>query len=172
MEFELWYLIAVPLLFAAGWYLRGYDARQRNEENKDLPDNYFRGLSLLLSNEPDKAIDAFIEVVKIDPETIELHHALGNLFCKRGEFDRAIRIHTHLINRADLPDQDRLRALSELANDYLKAGIYDKAIDCLERLSKNDEYRLDALRSLLRIRCTEHDWEVILYPFFFITFLQ
>ena len=125
MEFELWYLIAVPLLFAAGWYLRGYDARQRNEENKDLPDNYFRGLSLLLSNEPDKAIDAFIEVVKIDPETIELHHALGNLFCKRGEFDRAIRIHTHLINRADLPDQDRLRAL----------------------------------RSLLRIRCTEHDWE-------------
>ena len=80
MEFELWYLIAVPLLFAAGWYLRGYDARQRNEENKDLPDNYFRGLSLLLSNEPDKAIDAFIEVVKIDPETIELHHALGNLF--------------------------------------------------------------------------------------------
>ena len=159
MEFELWYLIAVPLLFAAGWYLRGYDARQRNEENKDLPDNYFRGLSLLLSNEPDKAIDAFIEVVKIDPETIELHHALGNLFCKRGEFDRAIRIHTHLINRADLPDQDRLRALSELANDYLKAGIYDKAIDCLERLSKNDEYRLDALRSLLRIRCTEHDWE-------------
>lgn len=56
MEFELWYLIAVPLLFAAGWYLRGYDARQRNEENKDLPDNYFRGLSLLLSNEPDKAL--------------------------------------------------------------------------------------------------------------------
>ena len=158
MEFELWYLVAVPLLFAAGWYLRGYDAKQRRKETENLPDNYFRGLSLLLSNEPDKAIDAFIEVVKIDPETIELHHALGNLFCKRGEFDRAIRIHTHLINRADLPDEDRLRALSELANDYLKAGIYDKAIECFERLSKNGAYRLDARRSLLRIRCTEHDW--------------
>ncbi|MDL2059131.1 lipopolysaccharide assembly protein LapB [Mesosutterella sp. AGMB02718] len=158
MELELWYLIIVPVLFAAGWFLRGFDARQRQEENKDLPDNYFRGLSLLLSNEPDKAIDAFIEVAKVDSETVELHHALGNLFCRRGEFERAIRIHTHLINRADLSDEDRLRALSELALDYLKAGIYDKAIECYEKLSGSPSYHLEALRQLLKIRCTEHDW--------------
>ena len=158
MELELWYLIIVPLLFGAGWFLRGFDAKQRQQEAKDLPDNYFRGLTLLLSNEPDKAIDAFIEVVKVDPETVELHHALGNLFCRRGEFERAIRIHTHLISRADLGEEDRLRALSELALDYLKAGIYDKAIECYEKLSESHEYHLEALRALLKIRCTEHDW--------------
>lgn len=159
MELELWYLIIVPVLFGAGWFLRGFDAKQRQQENRELPDNYFRGLTFLLSNEPDKAIDAFIEVAKVDPETVELHHALGNLFCRRGEFERAIRIHTHLISRADLGDADRLRALSELALDYLKAGIYDKAIECYGKLSENPEYHLNALRSLLKIRCTEHDWE-------------
>ena len=144
MELELWYLVIVPLLFGAGWFLRGFDTKQRQQEAKDLPDNYFRGLTFLLSNEPDKAIDAFIEVARVDPETAELHHALGNLFCRRGEFERAIRIHTHLISRADLDEADRLRALSELALDYLKAGIYDKAIECYEKLSESREYHLEA----------------------------
>ena len=158
MNLELWYLIAVPLLFSAGWILRGFDARQRKQEQQDLPDNYFKGLSLLLSNQPDQAIDAFIAVARVDSETIELHHALGNLFRKRGEFDRAIRIHSYLIHRADLTDKDRLRALSELAEDYLKAGIYDKATECYLRLSQTPEYAHEALVALLQIRCTEHDW--------------
>ena len=121
MELELWYLIAVPALFVAGWWLRGLDQRQRDNERR--PETYYKGINLLLNEQPDKAIDAFIEVVKLDPETIELHHALGNLFCRRGEFDRAIRIHNHLLNRADLPAQERSLALFELANDYLKAGL-------------------------------------------------
>ena len=107
-----------------------------------------------------KQLDAFIEVVKLDPETIELHHALGNLFSRRGEFDRAVRIHNHLLNREreDLPSHERSLALFELGNDYLKAGIYDRAEESFQRLLKEPEYRLDAMRSLLKIYCTEKEW--------------
>lgn len=156
MEFELWYLIVVPLLFIAGWWFRGLDQGQREQEQR--PGTYYKGINLLLNDQPDKAIDAFIEVVKLDPETIELHHALGNLFSRRGEFDRAVRIHNHLLNREDLPSHERSLALFELGNDYLKAGIYDRAEESFQRLLKEPEYRLDAMRSLLKIYCTEKEW--------------
>ena len=156
MEFELWYLIVVPLLFIAGWWFRGLDQRQREQEQR--PGTYYKGINLLLNDQPDKAIDSFIEVVKLDPETIELHHALGNLFSRRGEFDRAVRIHNHLLNREDLPSHERSLALFELGNDYLKAGIYDRAEESFQRLLKEPEYRLDAMRSLLKIYCTEKEW--------------
>lgn len=156
MEFELWYLIVVPLLFIAGWWFRGLDQRQREQEQR--PGTYYKGINLLLNDQPDKAIDAFIEVVKLDPETIELHHALGNLFSRRGEFDRAVRIHNHLLNREDLPSHERSLALFELGSDYLKAGIYDRAEESFQRLLKEPEYRLDAMRSLLKIYCTEKEW--------------
>lgn len=156
MEFELWYLIVVPLLFIAGWWFRGLDQRQREQEQR--PGTYYKGINLLLNDQPDKAIDAFIEVVKLDPETIELHHALGNLFSRRGEFDRAVRIHNHLLNREDLPSHERSLALFELGNDYLKAGIYDRAEESFQRLLQEPEYRLDAMRSLLKIYCTEKEW--------------
>lgn len=156
MEFELWYLIVVPLLFIAGWWFRGLDQRQREQEQR--PGTYYKGINLLLNDQPDKAIDAFIEVVKLDPETIELHHALGNLFSRRGEFDRAVRIHNHLLNREDLPSHERSLALFELGNDYLKAGIYDRAEESFQRLLKEPEYRLDAMRALLKIYCTEKEW--------------
>ena len=157
MEFELWYLIVVPVLFVAGWWFRGLDQRQREKEHE--PATYYKGINLLLNDQPDKAIDAFIEVVRLDPETIELHHALGNLFSRRGEFDRAVRIHNHLLNREDLPEHERSLALFELGNDYLKAGIYDRAEDSFQRLLKEPEYHLDALRALLKIYCTEKEWE-------------
>ncbi len=156
MEFQLWYLIVVPLLFIAGWWFRGLDQRQREQEQR--PGTYYKGINLLLNDQPDKAIDTFIEVVKLDPETIELHHALGNLFSRRGEFDRAVRIHNHLLNREDLPSHERSLALFELGNDYLKAGIYDRAEESFQRLLKEPEYRLDAMRSLLKIYCTEKEW--------------
>jgi len=127
MEFELWYLVLLPLVFAAGWFGRGFESKARATDNAALPRSYFRGLNLLLNDQPDKAIDAFIEVVRLDPETIELHHALGNLFRRRGEFDRAVRIHTHLLNRSDLPARQRSQALSELGQDYLKGGLLDRA---------------------------------------------
>lgn len=159
MDFELWYLVAVPLLFASGWWLRGLDARQRKEETQGLDDHYFKGLSLLLSDEPDKAIDLFIEVVRLDPETIELHHALGNLFRRRGQFDRAIRIHNFLVNRAELPEAERALALSELALDYLKAGMYDRAEAAYSALIQFKGHEEQAQDALMHIYCTEREWK-------------
>jgi lipopolysaccharide biosynthesis regulator YciM len=158
MEFELWYLVVLPLVFAAGWFGRGFESRTRATDNAALPRSYFRGLNLLLNDQHDKAIDAFIEVVKLDPETIELHHALGNLFRRRGEFDRAVRIHTYLLNRSDLPARQRAQALAELGQDYLKGGLLDRAEDAFTRLLEDTDHRFDSLRSLLRIFQMEREW--------------
>ena len=159
IELELWYLVLLPLLFAAGWWLRGVDARQRGAEGDGGPRAYFRGLNYLLNEQPDKAIDAFIEVVKLDPETVELHFALGNLFRRRGEIDRAVRIHTHLLNRADLPSRSRADALAELGQDFLKGGLLDRAEDSFTRLLDEPRHRVEALRSLLRIFQLEREWD-------------
>jgi lipopolysaccharide biosynthesis regulator YciM len=126
-------------------------------ETRVLPDSYFRGLNFLLNEEPDRAIDAFIEVAKLDPETTELHFALGNLFRRRGEMERAIRVHQSLLNRADLPVAEREHAQHELAQDFLKAGMLDRAEAGFKQLSVT-RYALPALRSLLRIYEFEHDW--------------
>ena len=123
MEFELWYLIAVPILFAAGWWLRGVDFKQHKKATQGIDEHYAKGLSLLLSDDPvkaDKAIDLFIEVVRLDPETIELHHALGNLFRRRGQFDRAIRLHSFLVNRAELPEKERALGMFKSLNIDMK----------------------------------------------------
>src|SRR5690625_5353274 len=96
-------------------------------ESRRLPDSYFKGLNFLLNEEPDRAIDAFIEVAKLDSETIELHFALGNLFRRRGEIERAIRVHQSLLARADLDVQSRQDAQFELAQDFLKAGMLGRA---------------------------------------------
>jgi lipopolysaccharide biosynthesis regulator YciM len=158
IEFELWYLVLLPLLFAAGWWLRGVDARQRGGNADGGPRAYFRGLNYLLNEQPDKAIDAFIEVVRLDPETIDLHFALGNLFRRRGEVDRAVRIHTHLLNRADLPARSRAEALAELGQDFLKGGLLDRAEDSFTRLLDEPRHRVEALRAMLRIYQMEREW--------------
>jgi lipopolysaccharide biosynthesis regulator YciM len=157
-EFEAWYLIVLPLLFAAGWWLRGFDSRVRAADRGGAPRSVFRGLNLLLNEQPDKAIDAFIEVVRLDPETIELHYALGNLFRRRGEVERAVRIHTHLLNRADLPARERSNALAELGQDFLKGGLLDRAEDAFTRLLDDPQHRFAALRALLRIYQMEREW--------------
>jgi lipopolysaccharide assembly protein B len=159
MEFEPWYLFALPLLFALGWWARGYEARVRAVDQGSAPRSLFRGLQLLLSDQPDRAIDAFIEVVKLDPETIELHYALGSLFRRRGEIDRAVRIHNYLLSRADLPAAERANALAELGQDYLKGGMLDRAENAFSRLLDERVHRFEALRSLLRIYQMERDWK-------------
>ena len=158
IEFEFWYLLALPLLFGAGWLARGFELRALATDQAGLPHSYFRGLNLLLNDQHDKAIDAFIEVVKLDPETIELHHALGNLFRRRGEFDRAVRIHTNLPEPPDLPASARSQALVELGQDYLKGGLLDRAEDAFTRLLEDAHHRFDALRALLRIFQMEREW--------------
>jgi lipopolysaccharide biosynthesis regulator YciM len=158
MEIELWWLLAVPLFFGLGWIAARVDIRHLVSQSRALPSSYFRGLSFLLNEEPDKAIDAFIEVVKVDPETIELHFALGNLFRRRGEIDRAIRMHSSLVNRADLAESDRLHAFFELGQDYLKTGLLDRAEDVLSRLA-GTAYAARARAFLLEIYQLEKDWE-------------
>ena len=157
MDFEPWWLIFVPVLFALGWLAARFDIRQMLRETRSLPDSYFRGLNFLLNEEPDRAIDAFVEVAKLDPETTELHFALGSLFRRRGEMERAIRVHQSLLNRSDLPAAEREHAQHELAQDFLKAGMLDRAESGFEQL-KDTRYALPALRSLIRIYESEHDW--------------
>ena len=157
MDFEYWYFVFVPVLFFAGWFCRGLDQRQRDDAT-NLPEAYSHGLSLLLNGETDKAIDTFVEVVRIDPDLVDLHHVLGNLFRERGEFERAIRLHRHIYNRADLSKEERTRALKELAQDYIRAGFFDRAEAAFRRLSEMPSEHLYALRSLLEIYVTEHEW--------------
>ena len=157
MDFEPWWLIFLPLLFGLGWLAARVDIRQMLSETRMLPDSYFRGLNFLLNEEPDRAIDAFVEVAKLDPETTELHFALGSLFRRRGEMERAIRVHQSLLSRADLPTAQREHAQHELAQDFLKAGMLDRAEAGFEQM-KGSRFALPALRSLIRIYESEHDW--------------
>lgn len=157
MDLDFWWLLVVPVAFALGWMASRYDLKTLLSESANLPRSYFRGLNFLLNEQPDQAIDAFIEVVKLDPETIELHFALGNLFRRRGETDRAIRIHQNLLSRADLPVSERDHALFELGQDFLKAGLLDRAEEALSRLDAG-EYARDAQRALLTIYEIEKDW--------------
>jgi lipopolysaccharide biosynthesis regulator YciM len=157
MDFELWWLLALPLFFALGWVAARIDIQHLVRESRALPRSYFQGLNFLLAEQPDKAIEAFIEAVKVDPETIELHFALGGLFRRRGETDRAIRMHQNLVDRADLADEQRLQALAELGQDYLKAGLLDRAEEVFGRLrgtGRNEE----ALKFLLEIYQQEKEW--------------
>jgi lipopolysaccharide biosynthesis regulator YciM len=157
MEFELWWLLAFPLFFALGWIAARIDIKHLVRESRQLPRSYFKGLNFLLSEQPDKAIEAFIEAVKVDPQTIELHFALGSLFRRRGETDRAIRMHQNLVERADLGDEQRLTALSELGQDYLKAGLLDRAEEVFGRMRGSGLNEV-ALKFLLEIYQQEKEW--------------
>jgi len=113
-NFELWWLFGFALFFGLGWLAARVDIKQLLRESRQLPRSYFKGLNFLLNEQPDKAIEAFIEVVKVDPETVELHYALGSLFRRRGETERAIRMHRNLLERSDLAQEQRLHAMAEL----------------------------------------------------------
>jgi lipopolysaccharide biosynthesis regulator YciM len=158
VEFEYWWLLGLPLFFGLGWMAARVDIRQIVTESRALPKSYFKGLNFLLNEQPDKAIEAFIEVVKVDPETVELHFALGSLFRRRGEYDRAIRMHQNLLERADLPEDQKVTALTELGQDYLKAGILDRAEEVFKKLENSPQGTL-ARRHLLEIYEQEKDWK-------------
>ena len=158
MEFEYWWLVGFPIFFGLGWLAARIDIKQLVRDSRALPVSYFKGLNFLLNEQPDKAIEAFIEVVKVDPETVELHFALGSLFRRRGEYDRAIRMHQHLLERADLGGEQRSAALFELGQDYLKAGILDRAEDVFQKLS-DGTHAADARRFLLEIFQQEKEWQ-------------
>jgi lipopolysaccharide biosynthesis regulator YciM len=157
MEIELWWLLVLPVFFVLGWIAARIDIKHLLQESRALPRSYFKGLNFLLNEQPDQAIEAFIEAARVDPETIELHFALGSLFRRRGETDRAIRVHQNLIERDGLSAAQRLNALAELGQDYLKAGLLDRAEEIFLKLrgTARDE---EALKNLLEIYQQEKEW--------------
>ena len=156
--FEYWQLLLIPLFFGLGWAAARVDMRQVVHESRALPRSYFQGLNFLLNEQPDKAIDSFLEVAKVDSQTVELHFALGNLFRRRGETERAIRMHQNLIDRPDLDDAVRLHALSELGQDFLKSGLLDRAEEIFNKLVGTG-FEDEAKRNLLEIYQVEKEWQ-------------
>ncbi|MDD2729328.1 lipopolysaccharide assembly protein LapB [Malikia sp.] len=153
-----WLLWSLPLTFVLGWLASRYDLRQWRAERKQNPKAYFRGLNHLLNEQQDQAVDAFIEAVQNDPDTSELHFALGNLFRRRGDYERAVRVHEHLLQRGDLTQKDLMRAQHALAQDFLKAGLLDRAEAALRKL-EDTEHATEALLALLAIYERSRDWE-------------
>ncbi|HUP96379.1 MAG TPA: lipopolysaccharide assembly protein LapB [Usitatibacter sp.] len=158
MEFEIWWLLALPVFFGMGWVAARVDLKSLLSESRALPTSYFRGLNFLLNEQPDKAIESFLQVAKENPQTVELQFALGSLFRRRGEVDRAIRMHQDLVNREDLPAESRRQASFELAEDYFKAGLLDHAEQVLAKMADADP-SADVHRQLLDIYIQEKDWE-------------
>ena len=152
-----WLLWGLPVAFALGWVASRLDLRQWRMESRQTPKAYFRGLNHLLNEQQDQAIDAFIEAVQGDPDTAELHFALGNLFRRRGDYDRAVRVHEHLLARADIGHKDRDRAQHALAMDFLKAGLLDRAEAALHKL-EGSALEGEALLALLQIYERSRDW--------------
>jgi lipopolysaccharide biosynthesis regulator YciM len=158
MGFDVqWLLLGLPLTFALGWLASRLDLRQWRREQKDSPKAYYKGLNLLLNDQHDKAIDAFIEAVQQDPDTSDLHFALGNLFRRRGEFERAVRVHEHLLQRADLPRSERDRAQHALAQDFMKAGLFDRAESAYQALD-GTSFDTEARLALLTLHERSRDW--------------
>jgi len=158
MDFDFsWILWGLPIAFVLGWLASRLDLRQLRIENRQAPKAYFRGLNFLLNEQQDQAIDAFIEAVQNDPDTSELHFALGNLFRRRGEYERAVRVHEHLLSRGDLSRADRHRAQHALALDFLKAGLLDRAEEALRKL-QGSAFEAQALLALLAIYERTRDW--------------
>jgi lipopolysaccharide assembly protein B len=158
MDFDFtWVLLGLPIAFVLGWLASRFDVRQMRFENRQAPKAYFRGLNFLLNEQQDQAIDAFIEAVQNDPDTSELHFALGNLFRRRGEYERAVRVHEHLLSRGDLSKADRARAQHALALDFLKAGLLDRAEVALQKL-EGTAFESQARMALLANYERSRDW--------------
>ncbi|MGI9333367.1 MAG: lipopolysaccharide assembly protein LapB, partial [Gammaproteobacteria bacterium] len=155
----LWLLLPVAAL--SGWYLGRRNERQSDESGPaaELRSDYYRGINYLLNDQPDQAIEVFIKLLEVDADTAETHLALGNLYRRRGEVDRATRIHQNLIARAGLSEDQHNEALLELAQDYLSAGLLDRAEDLFNELSPGKRYKVQALRQLIDIYEQEKDWQ-------------
>jgi len=156
------WLLLLPILFGLGWLASRWDLRLENRmderERMRQQRSTFKGLSLLLNEQPDQAIETLVKIAQLDPETIELHFSLGNLFRRRGETERAIRVHQHLANRDDLKPRDRDHAAYELGRDFLRAGLLDRAEASLNRVG-DGKYAVPAKESLLEMYQIERDWK-------------
>lgn len=154
----LW-LLLLPVAATCGWFTgRSSKSNDRKLKHFKLRKDYFAGLNYVINEQPDKAVDVFIKLLEVDSDTVETHLALGNLFRRKGEVDRAIRIHQNLIARPQLDATHRLHALSALAQDYLKAGMLDRAERLFLELSTSKLYQTQSLRYLMKIYQQEREW--------------
>lgn len=155
---ELLFLL-LPIAAAYGWYMGRRSAQQdKQQEANRLSREYVDGVNFLLSDQQDKAVDLFLDMLKEDSGTVEAHLTLGNLFRSRGEVDRAIRIHQALMESASLSFEQRLMAIQQLGRDYMAAGLYDRAEDMFSQLLDEDDFRVSALQQLLMIYQAISDW--------------
>ncbi|MDJ1655637.1 lipopolysaccharide assembly protein LapB [Raoultella sp. Ech2A] len=156
---ELLFLL-LPVAAAYGWYMGRRSAQQSKQDDASrLSRDYVTGVNFLLSNQQDKAVDLFLDMLKEDTGTVEAHLTLGNLFRSRGEVDRAIRIHQSLMESASLTYDQRLLAVQQLGRDYMAAGLYDRAEDMFKQLVDETDFRLSSLQQLLQIYQATSDWQ-------------
>ena len=157
---ELLFLL-LPVAAAYGWWYMGRRSAQqtKQDEANRLSRDYVAGVNFLLSNQQDKAVDLFLDMLKEDTGTVEAHLTLGNLFRSRGEVDRAIRIHQTLMESASLTYDQRLLAVQQLGRDYMAAGLYDRAEDMFAQLVDETDFRIGALQQLLQIFQATSDWQ-------------
>jgi lipopolysaccharide biosynthesis regulator YciM len=157
VEFEYWWLLVLPLFFTLGWIAARVDIKQLISESTALPAAYFKGLNFLISDQHDKAVEAFSEAVQANTDSLELHFALGSLFRRTGETDRAINMHLNLLDKKELTANQKSAVKAELAQDYLKAGLFDRAEELFKGLD-DTRYQQPALRALLEIYVREREW--------------
>lgn len=153
----LWLLL--PVAAGLSWYLaRRGSKRLSGAHVHRLRATYFRGLNYLLNEQADKAIETFLQIARLDEDAVEMQLALGNLFRRRGEVDRAIRVHQNLMSRSDLSAEQRSQALLELGEDYMRAGLLDRAESLFIDLASLNPNSVPALRHLISIYQQERDW--------------
>ena len=156
-----WLWLLLPVAAASGWYVADHRKRdgKRREVQAGLRNQYFKGVNYLLNEQPDKALEVFMQMLEVDSETVDTHLALGNLYRRQGEVDRAIRIHHNLIEGRALRDEERSEARLELGQDYLSAGLLDRAEALFQSLAGHEVHRVQALRQLIEIYEQEQDWD-------------
>ena len=151
--------LLLPVAAWSGWLIgRHASARRSGARTRELSSSYFRGLNYLLNEQPDKAIEVFMKLAEFNRDTVETHLALGNLFRRRGEVDRAIRVHQHLVGRQNLSEDEKTVALLELGEDYMRAGLLDRAEALFDDLVAMNAHAPSALRHLIAIYQHERDW--------------
>lgn len=153
--------LLLPVAAGSGWYFgfkHARDSQNKKNSSNEIPEDYFVGLNYLINEQPDKAVDVFIKMLEVNSDTVETHLALGILFRKRGEVDRAIRIHQNVIARPQLGNVLRLQALSELAQDYLCAGVLDRAERLFLELIENKDKKFENYQYLLSIYEQQKNW--------------
>ena len=157
-----WFLVA-SLVILAAWFWRSTSRRHAEKSEstslRNIPPEYLKGLNYVLNEQQDKAIEVFIKMLEVDSDTVETHLALGHLFRRRGETDRAIRIHQNLIARPSLPEDERFLALLELGMDYMSSGLLDRAESLFKELAGTRTYAVQANHKLLEIYQQEREWD-------------